>query len=249
MPAACRICHTVDGATVTPSFASSPWTRRYPHSGFSFARRTTRRAMPAAVGGRPGSRRLLVSYLLPTSLRCQASSVAGVLGRCQSSACGGEAVPARRTAPGRSAHIAPGRPAAAAPQPRAGAQSGRHSSPGRRGTPGQPGRECGTSADRQPPTAPGQPTITASGLLTTVQVNQLIEYSCSTTSCGHLARTPGLILAGTRPVPVRPGLPERAAWRRLPTCRNWPRILLKWPTPDSRLVLEQEIVGQELDIA
>ena len=30
MPAACRICHTVDGATVTPSSASSPWIRRYP---------------------------------------------------------------------------------------------------------------------------------------------------------------------------------------------------------------------------
>ena len=45
MPAACRISHTVDGATVTPSFVSSPWIRRYPHSGFSFASRTTRRAM------------------------------------------------------------------------------------------------------------------------------------------------------------------------------------------------------------
>jgi len=40
MPAACRICHTVDGATVTPSLVSSPWIRRYPHSGFSLARRT-----------------------------------------------------------------------------------------------------------------------------------------------------------------------------------------------------------------
>ena len=46
MPAACRISHTVEGATVTPSFVSSPWIRRCPHSGFSFARRTTRRAMP-----------------------------------------------------------------------------------------------------------------------------------------------------------------------------------------------------------
>ncbi len=32
------------------------------------------------VGGRPGFRRLLVSYLLPASLRCQARSVAGVAG-------------------------------------------------------------------------------------------------------------------------------------------------------------------------
>ncbi len=34
----------VDGATVTPSFMSSPWIRRCPHSGFSLAGRTTRRA-------------------------------------------------------------------------------------------------------------------------------------------------------------------------------------------------------------
>jgi hypothetical protein len=46
MPAACRISHTVDGATARPGFVSSPWIRRYPHSGFSFARRTTRPAMP-----------------------------------------------------------------------------------------------------------------------------------------------------------------------------------------------------------
>ena len=34
-----------------------------------------------AVGGRPGLRRLLVSYFLAASLRCQASSVAGVTGK------------------------------------------------------------------------------------------------------------------------------------------------------------------------
>ncbi len=37
--------------------------------------------MPGTVGGRPGLRRPLVSYLLPASLRCQASSVAGVIGK------------------------------------------------------------------------------------------------------------------------------------------------------------------------
>ena len=78
MPAARKISHTVDGATATPSFLSSPWMRRCPHSGFSFARRTTRRAMLGTVGGRPGLRRLLASYLLPASLRCQARIVAGV---------------------------------------------------------------------------------------------------------------------------------------------------------------------------
>src|SRR5258708_10511217 len=58
MPAAYRIFHTVDGAIVTPRFLSSPWMRRSPHSGFSFARR----AMPGTVGGRPALRRLLLSY-------------------------------------------------------------------------------------------------------------------------------------------------------------------------------------------
>ena len=67
MPAACRISHTVDGATERPSFVTSPWMRRYPHSGFSFASRTTRRAMPGTVGGRPGLRLLLMSYLLAAS--------------------------------------------------------------------------------------------------------------------------------------------------------------------------------------
>ncbi len=51
MPAACSISHMVDGATVTPSFVSSPWSRRRAHSGFSFARRTTRRAMPGLSAG------------------------------------------------------------------------------------------------------------------------------------------------------------------------------------------------------
>ena len=37
--------------------------------------------MLAAVGGRPGLRRLLVAYFFAASLRCQASSVAGVTGK------------------------------------------------------------------------------------------------------------------------------------------------------------------------
>jgi hypothetical protein len=63
------------------SFVSSPWIRRCPRSGFSFARRTARRAMLWTVGGRPGLRRLLVSYFFAASLRCQASSVAGLTGK------------------------------------------------------------------------------------------------------------------------------------------------------------------------
>ena len=81
MPAVRRISQTVDCATVTPSLVISPWIRRYPHRGFSFASRTMMRAMLGTVGGRPGSRRLLVSYLLAASLRCQLSSVAGVTGK------------------------------------------------------------------------------------------------------------------------------------------------------------------------
>ena len=37
--------------------------------------------MLETAGGRPGLRRLLVSYLPAASLRCQASSVAGVTGK------------------------------------------------------------------------------------------------------------------------------------------------------------------------
>ena len=81
MPAARRISQTVDGATVTPGFVSSPWIRRCPHSGFSFARRTMSRVMPGTVGRRPGLRRLLGSYFFAASLRCQARSVAGVTGK------------------------------------------------------------------------------------------------------------------------------------------------------------------------
>jgi hypothetical protein len=40
------------------------------------------------AGGRPGLRRLLVSYFLAASLRCQASSVAGVTGKTRPTARG-----------------------------------------------------------------------------------------------------------------------------------------------------------------
>jgi hypothetical protein len=45
MAAACRISHTVHGASARPNFVGSPWTRRYRHSEFSFATLTTRPAM------------------------------------------------------------------------------------------------------------------------------------------------------------------------------------------------------------
>jgi hypothetical protein len=37
MPAFLGICQTVDGATMMPSPATSPWMRRYPHDSFSRA--------------------------------------------------------------------------------------------------------------------------------------------------------------------------------------------------------------------
>ena len=64
-----------DGHTEFRRFTVDP---AISHSGSSFARRTTRRAMLGTVSGRPGLRRLLVSYLLAATLRCLVSSVAGV---------------------------------------------------------------------------------------------------------------------------------------------------------------------------
>jgi len=52
MPAVRRISQTADCATVTPSLVTSPWIRRYPHSGFSFASRTMMPAMLANLTDR-----------------------------------------------------------------------------------------------------------------------------------------------------------------------------------------------------
>jgi hypothetical protein len=67
-----------------------------PHGGFSFAGRTMSRVMPGTVGGRPGLRRLLVSYFFAASLRCQARSVAGVTGKISAQLLRGEPDPAGR---------------------------------------------------------------------------------------------------------------------------------------------------------
>ena len=45
--------------------------------------------MLRTVGGRPGRRRVLVSYFRAASLRCQASSVAGVTGKTPAHRCRG----------------------------------------------------------------------------------------------------------------------------------------------------------------
>ena len=87
---------------------------REDHSGMIPARqavqaRSSNRAPLGTVGGRPSLRRLLVSYLPAATLRCQASSVAGVTGKPRSSGRGARTGPARRTTPGRPGRNAPGR--------------------------------------------------------------------------------------------------------------------------------------------
>ena len=90
------------------------------------------------------SRRLLVPYFFAASLRCQASSVAGVTRKTPAQRLRGTSAPARRTRPGRPAHTAPGRRAAAGPRSHAGVPEAQHRSPGHRGTPGRPCRVAGT---------------------------------------------------------------------------------------------------------
>ena len=61
-----------------PRFLSAPRRRVYPHVGFSCATRTMSSRMSFAVGGRPGLRFLLPSYLAAMRWRYQRRSVAGV---------------------------------------------------------------------------------------------------------------------------------------------------------------------------
>jgi hypothetical protein len=72
----------------------------------SLARRMAIRAILRTVGGRRGRRRVLVSYFRAASLRCQASSVAGVTGKTRPTAAAGSTGPAQRTRPGRPARTA-----------------------------------------------------------------------------------------------------------------------------------------------
>jgi hypothetical protein len=82
--------------------------------GFPLARRTTRRAAPGTVGGRPGLRRLFVSYFLAASLRCQASSVPGVTGKTSGQRLRGTSR-AQRGPPGPASRLVP-HPAGVPPQ-------------------------------------------------------------------------------------------------------------------------------------
>src|SRR5687768_13231301 len=74
-----RISHTVEAATATPSSVSSPWMRRYPHEGFSVARRRTRRRIEATVRGRPDARFTLKrAWRRCIKSRCHLSTVSGL---------------------------------------------------------------------------------------------------------------------------------------------------------------------------
>ena len=134
--------------------------RRWPHSRFSRARRTTGRVVPGVVGRRPGRRRSEVSYFFATSLRCHASSVAGQMGTPRPSACAGRAVTGRRTRPGPPAGTGSARPGGA-PRFRAATPATRCPSPRHRGTAGRSGRVSDRSADRRSSAAPGQSTTIA----------------------------------------------------------------------------------------
>ena len=76
MPWRRRIAHTLEGASLTPIVASSPWIRRYPHIGFSFARRRITETVPTGIDGRP-SRRCEQVHFRRTRSRCHRSKVSG----------------------------------------------------------------------------------------------------------------------------------------------------------------------------
>ena len=108
MPAARRISHTVDGATVTPGFASSPWIRRVP----------PQRILPCPPNDQPGDAR--------DPRRAAGLSLArAVLAAGQFAVPGQERarrhgedpgpVPARQEPCHRGASTTPGRPARTAP--------------------------------------------------------------------------------------------------------------------------------------
>ena len=78
MPLSLRICHTVEDAILCPRPTSSPCMRRWPHVGFSFARRTINCRSSAVVGGLPGRLRGGRVQCLAMRFRCQRSNVSGV---------------------------------------------------------------------------------------------------------------------------------------------------------------------------
>jgi hypothetical protein len=78
IPAARRISQTVDEAIFTPRVSSSPCARRYPHDGFSAARRSISTRIERTVRGRPRRRdRDAAAWRRACRSRCQRSTVSG----------------------------------------------------------------------------------------------------------------------------------------------------------------------------
>ena len=101
-----RICHTVDGATMMPSPASSPWIRRYPHDSFSRASRSTTDRTVRGIGGRPERpRRDNRAHRRRTMSRCQRKIVAGVTISRNPAKRSAGSVPASNASHARSGHV------------------------------------------------------------------------------------------------------------------------------------------------
>jgi hypothetical protein len=106
IPALLRICQTVDGATVMPSPASSPWIRRYPHDSFSRASRSTTDRTLRCVAGRPDRpRHDTRAHRRRTMSRCQRKIVAGVTISRNSAERPAGSVPASNASHARSGHV------------------------------------------------------------------------------------------------------------------------------------------------
>jgi hypothetical protein len=101
-----RICQTVDGATMTPSPASSPWIRRYPHDSFSRAILSTTDRTVRRTGGRPERpRRDNRVHRRRTMSRCQRNIVAGVTISRNPAKRSTGSVPASNASHARSGHV------------------------------------------------------------------------------------------------------------------------------------------------
>jgi hypothetical protein len=106
IPALLSICQTVDGATVMPRPASSPWIRRYPQDSFSRASCRTIDRTLRCVAGRPElARRDRRACRRRTMSRCQRKIVPGVtISRIAARRPAGS-VPASSASNARSGHV------------------------------------------------------------------------------------------------------------------------------------------------
>jgi len=118
--------------------------------------------MLGTVGGRPGLRRLLVSYLLRGQFAVPGQQASRAHGKDRGPALPRDE-PGQRSEPGPIGWLVP-HPPGVPPQhrvSRAGAPAVRRLSPDRLGTPGRLGRITSAARGRRSSSAPDQPTITA----------------------------------------------------------------------------------------